>query len=59
MKDFEELLPEDKFFRSHHSYLVNIKYVKNTLRNTGQIELSTGRLIDLSRRKKEEFLKKY
>ncbi len=58
MKDFEELLPEDKFFRSHHSYLVNIKYVKKYLRNTGQIELSTGRLIDLSRRKKEEFLKK-
>lgn len=58
LKDFEELLPEDIFFRTHHSYLINLNYIKRYIKGDGgQIELQNGTYVDVSRRKKEEFLK--
>ena len=58
LKDFEELLPKDIFFRVHHSYLINLNYIKRYIKGDGgQIELQNGTYVDVSRRKKEEFLK--
>ncbi|MBC7875046.1 MAG: response regulator transcription factor [Ferruginibacter sp.] len=58
LKDFEELLPPDIFFRTHHSHLINLNYIKRYIKGDGgQIELQNGSYIDVSRRKKEEFLK--
>jgi two-component system LytT family response regulator len=58
LKDFEELLPEDIFFRSHHSHIINLNYIKRYIKGDGgKIELKNGRYADVSRRKKEEFLK--
>lgn len=58
LKDFEELLPSDIFFRTHHSHLINLNYIKKYIKGDGgQIELQNGTYIDVSRRKKEEFLK--
>jgi two-component system LytT family response regulator len=58
LKDFEELLPPDIFFRIHHSYLINLNYIKRYIKGDGgQIELQNGKYVDVSRRKKEEFLK--
>jgi len=58
LKEFEELLPEDIFFRTHHSYLINLHYIKRYIKGDGgQIELQNGTYVDVSRRKKEEFLK--
>lgn len=58
LKDFEELLPEDLFFRPHHSYIINLKCITKYIKGDGgQIELSNGAVVDVSRRKKEEFLK--
>ncbi len=58
LKEFEDLLPTDIFFRVHHSYLINLNYIKKYIRGDGgQIELQNGVLVDVSRRKKEEFLK--
>ncbi len=58
LKEFEELLPADIFFRTHHSYLINLNYIKRYIKGDGgQIELQNGTYIDVSRRKKEEFLK--
>lgn len=58
LKDFEELLPAETFFRPHHSHLINLQYIKRYLRGDGgQIELQNGTYVDVSRRKKEEFLK--
>ena len=58
LKEFEELLPEDIFFRTHHSYLINLNYIKRYIKGDGgQIELQNGTYVDVSRRKKEEFLK--
>lgn len=58
LKEFEEMLPEDIFFRTHHSHLINLSYIKRYIKGDGgQIELQNGTYVDVSRRKKEEFLK--
>ena len=58
LKDFEELLPADIFFRSHHSHIINLNYIKRYLKGDGgQIEMQNGNYVDVARRKKEEFLK--
>jgi two-component system, LytTR family, response regulator len=58
LKDFEELLPGDTFFRTHHSHLINLNFIKRYIKGDGgQIELQNGAYVDVSRRKKEEFLK--
>lgn len=58
LKDFEDLLPPGIFFRIHHSYIININYIKKYLKGEGgQVELDDGTVLDVSRRKKEEFLK--
>ena len=58
LKEFEELLPEGIFFRVHHSHLINLNYIKRYIKGDGgQIELQNGKYVDVSRRKKEEFLK--
>ncbi len=58
LKDFEDLLPVDIFFRTHHSHLINLNYIKRYIKGDGgQIEMHDGTYIDVSRRKKEGFLK--
>jgi two-component system, LytTR family, response regulator len=57
LKEYEDMLPSDVFYRPHHSFLINLNFVRKFIKGEGgQIELSNGALIDISRRKKEEFL---
>ena len=57
LKEFEELLPEDIFFRTHHSHLINLNYIKRYIRGDGgQIELLNGDFVEVARRKKHDFL---
>ena len=58
MRDFEELLPSDMFFRTHNSYIINLNFIKRYLKGDGgQIEMQNGHFVDVARRKKEEFIK--
>jgi two-component system LytT family response regulator len=58
LKEFEELLPDDIFFRTHHSHLINLNFIVRYIKGDGgQIELQNGTHVEVSRRKKEEFLK--
>ena len=58
LKDIEELLPADTFFRPHHSHIINLNYVKRYIKGDGgQIEMENGHYVDVSRRKKDEFLR--
>jgi len=58
LKEFDELLPMDIFFRPHHSHIINLNYIKRYIKGDGgQIEMQNGNLVEVSRRKKEEFLK--
>jgi two-component system LytT family response regulator len=58
LKEIEEILPVDHFFRIHHSHIINLNFVKKYVKgNGGHIELQDGTLLDVSRRKKDDFLK--
>jgi two-component system LytT family response regulator len=60
LKDFEELLPAAAFFRTHHSHIINLHYIKRYIRGDGgQIEMENGNFVMVARRKKEEFLKAF
>ncbi len=57
LKDFEELLIPFGFFRVHNSHLINLNYIKKYIRGSGgQVLMENGDLVDVSRRKKEEFI---
>lgn len=58
LKDFEELLLPYRFYRVHHSHLINLACIQKYIRGEGgQVLLQNGDTVDVSRRKKEEFLR--
>jgi len=58
LKEFEEILPMDTFFRIHNSHIINLLFIKKYIRGDGgQVEMKNGDHILVSRRKKDEFLK--
>jgi two-component system, LytTR family, response regulator len=59
LKEYEELLSSYNFFRIHNSYLINLKEVKKYFRGDGgYVQMSNDEKLDVSKRKKEYFLKK-
>lgn len=59
MRDFEDLLVEHDFFRAHHKHLINLRHFKEYLKGkTGRIILSDDSVIDLSLRRKNDFMKR-
>jgi len=58
MKEFQDLLDPESFFRSHNSHIININHVKRFwFRDGGYLELDNGSHVPISRRKKEDFIK--
>ena len=58
LKDFEEMLLPYHFYRIHNSHLINLSYIKKYIRGDGgQVIMQNDQVIDVARRKKEEFLK--
>lgn len=58
LKDFEDILLPYNFYRVHNSHLINLNYIKKYIRGEGgQVIMQNGDVIDVSRRKKEDFLK--
>jgi len=60
LKDVEELLERDDFFRIHASYLINMKHVsKFTRGDAGYVVMSNNQHITVSRKRKDEFFEKF
>ncbi len=58
LKDIEELLDSEPFFRIHNSYLVNLQYaIHYTKGEGGFLVLNNDITLPVSRNKKEELLK--
>jgi len=58
IKEYEELLAGHDFFRVHQSHIINLQYIKNYVKGEGGIVvMQDGSEIDVSRRRKEDFLK--
>jgi two-component system, LytTR family, response regulator len=58
LKDLEDMLVPYNFYRVHNSHLINLAYIKRYVRGEGgQVIMENGTVVDVSRRKKDEFLK--
>ena len=59
LKEYDLILSKFDFVRVHHGFLVNLKEVKNYIRGEGgYVIMSNKKEIDVSKRKKDEFLKR-
>nr|MCU0404359.1 LytTR family DNA-binding domain-containing protein [Chitinophagaceae bacterium] len=57
LKEAEEVLPVNDFFRIHNSYLINLKYIRQYIRGEGgEVILTNGESIPVARSRKQEFL---
>ncbi len=58
LKDFEELLPQDLFFRIHHGHMVNMQFVTKAQKGRGgTVQMKDGKVLEISVRRKDEFNK--
>jgi two-component system LytT family response regulator len=54
------MLSPDIFCRVHHSYLINVNHIKKYSKGRGGlVEMEDGALIEVSIRKKDEFLARF
>jgi two-component system, LytTR family, response regulator len=59
LKEFEELLSDQDFFRVHNSDLINLTYIKSYNKGKGgSVVLKDGTELEVSTRRKDDFLKK-
>jgi two-component system LytT family response regulator len=57
LKEYEDLLPENIFFRSHHSHLINMNFIiKYNRGKGGEIEMKDKSIVPLASRRKNDFL---
>lgn len=55
--EYEDILAENGFFRTHHSHIININRVQKYVRGRGgYVVMDDGSSVDVSARKKDEFL---
>jgi two-component system, LytTR family, response regulator len=57
LKEYEDMLAEQHFYRIHHSYLINLNEIKKYVRGEGgYVIMNNDKSLDVSKRKKEGFL---
>jgi len=60
LKEYDELLDENNFFRVHNSHLINMAHVKKYLKGkTPRVVMSDGTEVEVSIRKKDAFLRHF
>ncbi len=60
LNDIEEMLSEEVFCRVHHSFIVNLKHVRRYFKGKGgYLEMSDGSTVEVSSRKKQDFLARF
>lgn len=59
LKEFEDTIPKEKFYRVHKSHLINLKCVKEYSNiDGGFVTMKDGNKIEISRRKAPDFIQK-
>ncbi|MET7028918.1 LytR/AlgR family response regulator transcription factor [Sediminicola luteus] len=56
LKEVNEMLPKEYFFRVHNSYIINLNKIKEFLKTDGYVVLSSDHKIPVSRQKRSDFL---
>ncbi len=58
LKEYEELLSANGFVRIHHSHMINIHFLEKYIKGDGgYVKMKDGSTAEVSRHRKEEFLK--
>jgi two-component system LytT family response regulator len=58
LKEYQELLSDQGFFRPHNSHLINLEHVKKFIRHEGgTIEMTDGSQVPVSRTRRDLFLR--
>ena len=58
LKECEQMLSDHGFFRIHNSHLINLAYIREYIKGEGgQVKMEDGSVVDVSRRRKDEFMK--
>ena len=59
LKEIEKKLPANSFYRIHNSNLVNLNYIKKYFKGKGgYVEMINGKTLEVSSRKRDEFLER-
>jgi len=58
LKEIDELLPENSFFRTHNSYIINLDKIKEFLKTEGYVIMQSNHRIPVARQRKSDFLEK-
>jgi two-component system LytT family response regulator len=59
LKDFETILYQHHFFRIHHSYLINLNFIRRIIKSEGcMVELPHNVILDVSRSRRDELMQK-
>lgn len=59
LKSYEALLPKSAFVRVHKSHLIHLQFIKKYVKGRGgQVEMTTGTLVPVSRQRKTDFIEK-
>jgi len=56
LKEYDDMLSHDKFFRSHHSHLVNLSYIDRVEKQNDQLVMKDTSVVPLAVRKKDALL---
>ncbi|WP_143307507.1 LytR/AlgR family response regulator transcription factor [Chitinophaga vietnamensis] len=57
LKKYEAILPERDFYRVHDAYIINLNHIVKYLPGkNGQVEMSNGKIIEISQRRKHDFM---
>lgn len=59
LKEVNDLLPKDYFFRIHNSYIINLEKIKEFYKTDGYVILEGNHKIPVSRQRRTEFLDKF
>ena len=59
LKEIDELLPSDHFFRNHNSYIINLNKIKEFVKSDGYVVLENNHKIPVSRQRKSQLLEKF
>lgn len=60
LKEIENILPASLFSRIHHGHMINLTFAKRLIEgDDDKVEMRDGRLLEVSRRKKNQFLSRF
>jgi len=59
LKEVNEILPDNYFFRIHNSFIINLTKIKEFIKNEGYVVLKSKHKIPVARQRKSDFLEKF